>query len=140
METGIDIRTYSPLALAWLGDAVFSQRVRSALIRQGNTSVNKLNKRANKIVCAKRQSAMIRAIREELTDEERAVYKRGRNAHSHTKAKGATSAEYNHATGLEAVIGFLYLREEEARITELIQLGIERTTKKKEGGNARIEE
>ncbi|MBQ9320895.1 MAG: ribonuclease III, partial [Eubacterium sp.] len=80
-----------------------------------------------RIECAPRQSAMIKAIKEDLTDQELKIYKRGRNAKSVTKAKNATTAEYRRATGLEAVIGYLYLTGDLQRAAELIKLGIERT-------------
>lgn len=122
-----DIKSYSPLTFAYIGDAVFELLVRSVLVQSGNASVNKLNKAASRIECAPRQSAMIKAIREDLTEQELKIYKRGRNAKSVTKAKNATTAEYRRATGLEAVIGYLYLTGDLRRAAELLKLGIERT-------------
>ena len=122
-----DIKSYSPLTFAYIGDAVFELLVRSVLVQSGNASVNKLNKAASRIECAPRQSAMIKAIREDLTEQELKIYKRGRNAKSITKAKNATTAEYRRATGLEAVIGYLYLTGDLRRAAELVKLGVERT-------------
>ncbi len=122
-----DMKSYSPLTLAYIGDAVFELLIRSVLVQNGNTSVNKLNKAASRIECAPRQSAMIKAIRDDLTETEKKIYKRGRNAKSATKAKNATTAEYRRATGLEAVIGYLYLSGDLQRAAELVKMGIERT-------------
>ena len=122
-----DLRSYGPLTLAYIGDAAYEIAVRSLLVQRGNAAVNKLHKRASKLSMASRQSEMIRAIKADLTEEERAVYKRGRNAKSYTKAKHATASEYSRATGFEAVVGYLYLKGEDDRIAELIRKGIERT-------------
>lgn len=123
---GKDIRTYSPLTLAYIGDAIFDVVVRSILVNKGNTAVNKLHKRASDIVKAGTQSAFIKALMDDLTEEEADVYRRGRNSKPHTKAKNATTMDYLDATGFEAVVGYLYLTDNMDRICELVQLGIER--------------
>ena len=123
---GKDIRTYSPLTLAYIGDAIFDVVVRSILVNKGNTAVNKLHKRASDIVKAGTQSAFIKALMENLTEEEADIYRRGRNSKPHTKAKNATTMDYLDATGFEAVVGYLYLTDNMDRICELVQLGIER--------------
>ena len=104
-----DIRTYSPLTLAYIGDAIFDVVIRSILVNKGNTPVNKLHQRASQIVKATTQAAMIIALMDELTDEERDWYRRGRNSKPHTKAKNASTMDYLEATGFEAVMGYLYL-------------------------------
>ena len=121
-----DIRTYSPLTLAYIGDAIFDVVIRSILVNKGNTAVNKLHKRASDIVKAGTQSAFIKALMDDLTEEEADIYRRGRNSKPHTKAKNATTMDYLDATGFEAVIGYLYLTDNMDRACELISLGIER--------------
>ena len=121
-----DIRTYSPLTLAYIGDAIYDLVVRSVLVNRGNTAVNNLHKRASAIVKAPTQAALAAAIMDDLTDEEKDIYRRGRNSKPHTKAKNASTMEYLEATGLEAVIGFLYLSGDMDRVCELIALGLGR--------------
>ena len=121
-----DIRTYSPLTLAYIGDAIFDVVIRSILVNKGNTAVNKLHQRASSIVKAPTQAAMAAALMEYFTDEEADWYRRGRNSKPHTKAKNATTMDYLEATGFEAVVGYLYLTGDMDRICELVSLGIER--------------
>lgn len=120
-----DIRTYSPLTLAYIGDAIFDVIIRSILVNKGNTAVNKLHQRASSIVKAKTQSDMIHSLMDDLTSDEVDIYKRGRNSKPHTKAKNASTIEYLDATGFEAVMGFLYLTDNMDRACELVKLGIE---------------
>lgn len=122
-----DIRTYSPLTLAYIGDAIFDVVIRSILVNKGNTPVNKLHQRASQIVKATTQAAMIISLMDELTDEERDWYRRGRNSKPHTKAKNASTMDYLEATGFEAVMGYLYLTGDMDRICELVNRGIELT-------------
>ena len=119
-----DIRTYSPLTLAYIGDAIYELVVRTILVEKGNTQVNKLNQRANRLVKASAQSEMIEKLKPYLTEEEMAVFKRGRNAKSYTMAKNATMSDYRRATGFEALMGYLYLTEQWERMLELIKLGM----------------
>lgn len=119
-----DLRTYSPLTLAYLGDSVYDLLIRTILVKRGNRPVADLHKTASSLVKASAQSRMIGVLEPYLTEEEMSVYRRGRNAHPSTIAKNATMADYRRATGFEALIGYLYLKEEYARITELIRLGI----------------
>lgn len=121
-----DIRTYSPLTLAYIGDAVFDVIIRSILVNKGNTAVNKLHKRASDIVKAGTQAAFVKALMDDLTEEEADVYRRGRNSKPHTKAKNATTMDYLDATGFEAVVGYLYLTDNMDRICELIEMGIKK--------------
>lgn len=113
----------SPITLAFLGDAVYSMKVRARLVLNGEGKPSNLQKTAGKIVSAQGQSAFLREIEGELTEEELDVFKRGRNAKKGTKAKSASVADYNRSTGFEAVIGFLYLTGRWDRIDELIALG-----------------
>ena len=121
-----DIRTYSPLTLAYIGDAIFDVIIRSILVNKGNTAVNKLHQRASSIVKAPTQAKMAATLMEDFTEEEADWYRRGRNSKPHTKAKNATTMDYLEATGFEAVVGYLYLTNDMDRICELVSLGIER--------------
>lgn len=120
----VDIRTYSPLTLAYIGDAVYDLIFRTVVVERGNTAPNKLHQRAVQYVKAPTQALLIEAVMDELTEEELALYKRGKNAKPHTMAKNATMAEYKKATGLEALVGFLYLTDQMERALELIQSGL----------------
>ena len=126
-----DLRTYSPLTLAYLGDAVYELVVRTALVEKANCPVNKLNRRASSLVKASAQSAMAGVIEPLLTEEEASIYRRGRNAHSPTMAKNATMADYRRATGVEALVGYLYLKGDMDRILELMDAGLVQTEEKK---------
>lgn len=116
---------YSPLALAYIGDSVFDIMIRTMEVSQVNKQVNKYHKDVSKIVCAPAQAKMIMALKEHLTEEERNIYKRGRNANSYTKAKNATRTEYRKATGFEAVLGYLYLKEDFERLTDVVKMGLD---------------
>lgn len=119
-----DLRTYSPLTLAYIGDGVFELVIRTVLVKKGNCPVNHLHKQASSLVKASAQSAMMEVLEPLLTEEEHSVYRRGRNAHSPTMAKHATMADYRRATGFEALMGYLYLKEDYTRMLELIRAGI----------------
>ncbi|MDC7278688.1 ribonuclease III [Butyrivibrio fibrisolvens] len=121
-----DIRTYSPLTLAYIGDAIFDVVIRSILVNKGNTAVNKLHQRTSSVVKAPTQAKMAAALMEDFTEEEADWYRRGRNSKPHTKAKNATTMDYLEATGFEAVMGYLYLTGNMDRVCELVNLGIER--------------
>lgn len=121
-----DIRTYSPLTLAYIGDAVYDLVVRTIVVERGNKSANTLHKETVKYVNARVQAMMIDALESELTEEETAVYYRGRNAKSYTTAKNASVIEYRKATGLEAVYGYLYLSGQQERLLYLIREAITR--------------
>lgn len=120
-----DIRTYSPLTLAYIGDAIYELVIRTILVERGNTQVNKLHNRASRLVKASAQSSMIEKLKPHLTEEEAAVFKRGRNAKSYTMAKNASMSDYRRATGFEALMGYLYLTEQWERMLELIKTGLE---------------
>lgn len=106
-----DIRTYSPLTLAYIGDGVFDLIIRTVVVDKENTSPNELHRHTSSIVKAHTQALMAEALMEELTEEEHDVYRRGRNAKSFTTAKNATVADYRKATGFEALMGYLYLED-----------------------------
>lgn len=120
-----DIRSYSPLTLAYIGDAIYDLYIRTILVSRGNKQANKLHKEASSLVKAPTQSKLIETLQPLFTEEEEAVYKRGRNAKSYTTAKNATTGEYRRATGFEAVMGYLYLTDQNHRIIDLIKIGLE---------------
>lgn len=120
----VDVMSYSPLTLAYIGDDAYDLVIRTYLLGKGNMPVNKLNRMADGLVRAKAQSDMMDVIESMLDEEEHAVYKRGRNAKSYTKAKNATVADYRRATGFEALMGYLYLQGRYVRMVELIRAGI----------------
>jgi ribonuclease-3 family protein len=115
-----DIKSYSGLALAYIGDAIYDLVIRTYVIEHGNAPVNKLHKQVIKLVQASAQARLYHLIQDILTEEEEAIYKRGRNAKSFTSAKNADLIEYRTATGIEALIGYLYLTGQTTRILELI--------------------
>ncbi|MBQ8526416.1 MAG: Mini-ribonuclease 3 [Clostridia bacterium] len=125
MDININPRDISPLSLAYIGDAVYEVYVRTHIMKDVNLPVNKLHKTATGYVKAKAQSDIILAIAGSLTEEETAVFKRGRNAHSYTSAKNADIVDYRRATGFEALIGYLYLSGNTARLEEIIKLSID---------------
>jgi len=105
--------------LAYLGDAVFELSVRKMLLSNGERPQAALNHLAKRYVSAKAQAAMYHAVSEMLTDDERDILRRGRNAHPNTKAKNASMGDYRHATGLEALFGWLYLTGQVSRLDEV---------------------
>lgn len=123
----VDIRMYSPLVLAYIGDGIYDLVIRSLLVGKGNAQANRLHKKASGLVNAAAQSSMIERLKEELTEEELHVFKRGRNANSATMAKHATMSDYRRATGFEALMGYLYLTGNMKRLIELVKLGLEDT-------------
>lgn len=120
-----DVRAYSPLTLAYMGDAIYELVIRSVVVERANRSANDLHKKTVRYVKAETQAAMIQALLSELTPDEEAVYKRGRNAKSYTAAKNASLGDYRKATGFEALMGFLYLTNQTDRLLYLIKKGIE---------------
>ncbi|MBR3908926.1 MAG: ribonuclease III [Clostridia bacterium] len=113
---------YGALALAYMGDAVYETIIRRHLLEKANMPVNKLHKLAKDYVSANAQSTLMDIIEPHLTEEELAVYKRGRNAKPHTVPKNTDINVYKRATGLETLIGYLYLTGSTSRIDELVGL------------------
>ena len=126
---GQDVRAYSPLTLAYIGDGVYELVIRTIVTEWGNRPVNDLHKLSTAYVKAEAQAEMIMAIRGELTEEEAEIFKRGRNAKPYTTAKNATRADYHKATGFEALMGYLYLTGQSDRMLYLISRGIALTGK-----------
>ena len=123
-----DVNLINGIALAFEGDAVYSMYIRRHLIFQGLTKPNQLHREATKYVSAKAQANLISLMLEEgiLTEKEEDIYKRGRNANSHTKAKNADIVTYRMSTGFEAVMGYLHMTEEIDRLEELIDWCVKR--------------
>ena len=120
----VDPRTSSPLVLAYIGDCVFDLIIKLMVTGRGNRQVHKLHEETSRYVQASAQSFMMRAMQENLTAEEHAVYRRGRNARSVSPAKNQSITDYRRATGFEALIGYLYLSGEYERLTELVTIGL----------------
>ena len=117
-----DVNLINGIALAFEGDAIYSMYIRRHLIFQGLTNPNQLHREATKYVSAKAQANLISLMLEEgiLTEKEEDIYKRGRNANSHTKAKNTDIVTYRMSTGFEAVMGYLHMTEDIERLEELI--------------------
>lgn len=119
-----DINTYSPLTLAYLGDAVYEIIIRTLIVEERPRMVKTLHKHASRLVNAKAQATLMISIENALSEKETTIYKRGRNAKSHSVAKNADIHDYRIATGLEALMGYLYLTGNTKRCLELIKLGL----------------
>ena len=127
----VDIREYSPLTLAYIGDCVYDLVIKSLVINAGNKQVNKLHQETSSLVQASTQSRMMRTMQEHLTEEEHAVYKRGRNAKSVSPAKNQSITDYRRATGFEALLGYLYLKKDYKRLLDLVKIGLDSLEKNK---------
>lgn len=121
----VDVSTYSPLTLAYIGDGIYDLIIRSLVVNRGNKQVNKLHKETSSLVQASTQSLMMRTMQEYLTEEEHAIYKRGRNAKSISPAKNQSITDYRRATGFEALLGYLYLKKEWKRMLDLVKIGLD---------------
>ena len=122
----VDENSYSPLVLAYIGDSVYEVIIRTKVINRASMQVNKMHKQSSELVKAGTQAELIKAIEDMLTQEEHAVFKRGRNAKSATSAKNASVIDYRMATGMEALVGWLFLRQEYNRLVYLISQGLEK--------------
>lgn len=118
---GVDIRTYSPLTLAYIGDAVFEVIVRTLIVEKGQRAANTLHRHATKVVCAQTQAQMIEAVYGNLSEEEQDIYRRGKNTKIHSSAKNASLSDYRKATGFEALCGYLFLKDDTARIMQIVR-------------------
>lgn len=120
-----DLTDFSPLKLAYLGDAVYELIIRSYVLDVDNAPVEKMHRHTTKIVRAAAQAAAYHAIEEKLTPEEQSAYRRGRNARSYSRAKNASLSEYRVATGFEALFGWLFLTEQFERMSKLTALSLQ---------------
>lgn len=122
----VDIRTYSPLTMAYIGDAIYDLVIRTVVVERGNRPANDLHRHTTQYVKAATQARMIDALADFLTEEETNIYRWGYNAKFNTKAKNASLKEYRKATGMEALLGYLYMTGHTERMLELAQEGITR--------------
>ena len=125
---GKDPTQLGPLVLAYIGDTVYDLYVRTQLIASTDLTAHGLHMAAAKRVCASAQASSFKKIETMLTEDEAAVFRRGRNSHIGTVPKNAAIGDYRAATGIEAVIGWLYLKGDDARLGELMgaMLGADR--------------
>ena len=120
-----NVHLYSPLVLAYIGDAVYEVFVRTLLVSRGSAPVHKLHKQSISYVKAKSQAGILHSLMEGLTQEEQEIVRRGRNAKSGTIPKNADVTEYKHATAFEALIGYLYLRKDFNRLMQILKQAVE---------------
>ena len=130
--TEMNPKIMSPLALAFIGDAVMSLKMREYVLSLGYAKPNDFQRLTVKFVSAKAQAEFMTTLTEQgfFTEEELAVFKRGRNAKSLTVPKNTDVLTYKVSTGFEALIGYLYLSNNQERLMELISIAIEK------GGNS----
>ena len=119
------IEQYSPLTIAYIGDCIYDLIIKTLVVYKGNRQVHKLHMESSKYVQASAQSEMMRSMQACLSEEEHAVYKRGRNAKSVSPARHQSITDYRRATGFEAVLGYLYLKKEWKRLLELVKIGLD---------------
>lgn len=120
----IDLQTVSMQTLAFIGDAVYNVYIRTYLASKTNAVTGRLHKESIKYVSAKGQSTIIDEIYENLSEDEKLIYKRGRNTSINAVSKNVSVVEYKKATGFEALIGYLYIKEEIIRLEEIIDISI----------------
>ena len=120
-----DVNTMSPLTWAYIGDSVYELYVREFLVNTTKLKPHKLHLEAIKYVKAKAQAEILEKIEEKLTENEKEIVKRGRNAENHHLPKNATVQDYMYSTGFEALIGYLYLTKQDERLIEILKMCIE---------------
>ena len=124
MEKELDIREYNIKTLAYMGDSVYELHIRHYLVKNSREVASKLHRKTIKYVSAKAQEYIMNKIYDILTEEEKEVYKRGRNASANTVPKNTDVVVYKKATGFEAVIGYLYLTGQKRRLEDIIRESI----------------
>ena len=125
-----DVNTMSPLTWAYIGDSVYELYVREFLVNTTKLKPHKLHIEVIKYVKAKAQAEILERIEEKLTEQEKGIVKRGRNAENHHLPKNATVQEYMYSTGFEALIGYLYLTKQDERLKEILDFCIEKCDEK----------
>lgn len=124
-ENSMKAGDYSALGQAYVGDAVYDVIIRTLMMKDKNYKVNELHRMTSEIVKAESQSRAVKALSAGfLTEEENAVYRRGRNANAQTRAKNASAGAYRHATGYEALLGYLYMSGRTDRILDIVHEGL----------------
>ncbi len=128
--------SYSPLSLAYIGDSIFDLMIKTMVVSKGNKQSRKYHDEVSKIVCAPAQAKMMHGIKDNLTEAEHAIYKRGRNANIYTSAKNCSISEYRNATAFEAILGYLYLNEDFVRLADVVKMALEVLNSNAEEKNA----
>ena len=118
----VDLRQISPLTFSFIGDSVYDLMIREYLISLGNRPVGEFNKRKVRVVNCKFQGECFAVLEQYLTEEEKTVYRRGKNAEVHSIPKHADKMDYHKATGIEALFGYLYLKKDIQRLQELFAI------------------
>ncbi len=121
----VDVDSYSPIVLAYIGDCVYDLIIKSMVISGGNKQVHRLHEETSSYVQASAQSLMMRTMQQYLTEEEHVIYRRGRNTKTVSPAKNQTITDYRRATGFEALVGYLYLKKRYGRLLELVKIGLD---------------
>lgn len=122
VDRDVNPKQLSPLNLAFIGDCIYEIMVREMLVTDANRPVNDLHRESVKYVSAKAQTVAFHKIEDVLTEDEMAIFKRGRNAKVGHNPKSASQSEYHIATGIEALFGYLYLTESTDRIKQLFKI------------------
>lgn len=120
-----DAKLLSPLVWAYIGDSVYELYIRTKLVNSSNAKPHKLHIESIKYVKAKSQANVLKKITENLSDEEKDIVRRGRNAENHHVAKNANVADYSQSTAFEALIGYLYLTKQDERLHEILNMCID---------------
>ena len=120
-----DVNQLSPLVWAYIGDSIYEIFIRTNLVNNSNAKPHRLHIETIKYVKAKAQADTLNKIKENLTEKEKEIVRRGRNAENHHVAKNASVAEYSHATAFEALIGYLYLTKQDERLKEILNMCID---------------
>ena len=125
--TGGVIESYSPLSLAYIGDSIYALVAKTIVVERGNCPANELHRKTVNYVSAMAQAKIVRYLTDEglLSDKEADVLRRGRNAKSSSVAKNASVIDYRLATGLEALVGYLYLTNNSDRMIEILKIGFD---------------
>ena len=121
LRSEVEVNTMSPLTWAYVGDAVYELYVRVNLVNSTNMKPHKLHIESIKYVRAGAQAEILKKIEDKLTEKEKKIVKRGRNAENHHLPKNATVQEYMYSTGFEALIGYLYLTKQDERLKEILK-------------------
>lgn len=121
-KSEMDINMLSPLTWAYVGDAVYELYIRTNLVNKTKLKPHKLHIESIKYVKAKAQANMLKSIEEQLSDEEKNIVRRARNAENHHLPKNADVADYMYSTAFEGLIGYLYLTKNDKRLKEILEM------------------